>query len=733
MVRESIRSISVRTICLFLIVLAFFPTIATAASSYKIGNATVTASFVSHRGTSSCKDLPVGSGKHYCCWNYAYDAYKKIWVQNFSRNNSNNLLRDVAAADRKMTAANLAKYFAEAKPGAMFRMDKDSVETNGDNNGHSMIFLELGSNGAWFWEGNCDGKGSTRIKFWTWSDLENKYGVSSSKKYNYIKYIIWPGAHAYREFTVVDSMPRIAISTKSSTSSDKCRLQSSPYDQDQYHLKNIEKGAIVYISGAVKNKHGNTWYKIVDAKDNHLGYIWEGDLKITEGNATVTKKADVNLLGVVKTKDGHLKEKPYEAAYHGSTIAKGKTVTIVASYTNSHGNLWYKTSDGYYIYSSDVTTYSCTELFRLEATFKNLEKRESHIAPYLDSPAVSAISKGKFVNVTRFVTNSHGNIWAQLEDGSYLCFYDFEDANEKMEFQFSTAVYIDSEITVPEGNLTKGKSYPLRGKFHVLVPMLSVSARITSRDSDDYGKIILEVIAQPSVSTRIVDINSSSGMQNGVNINNKVAFGKLSDGAYHYSLVAQMGFTHKGKTFKFGNENVIVSSDFTVGKVKTVPVEKIVVTNQRSSLAYGEPYDFQWTVYPENATNRSVTWTSSNESVLWLTSGDYADVVYKGCGTTTVTVKANDGSGVAVSFDVTVYNPNQEEEPPLGDVVRIPGDVNDDGKVNSLDAQLTMKYAAKWAVTINLINADVNADGKVNSVDAQLILKYAAKWDVVLR
>lgn len=566
MVRESIRSISVRTICLFLIVLTFFPTIATAASSYKIGNATVTAGFVSHRGTSSCKDLPVGSGKHYCCWNYAYDAYKKIWGQNFSRNNSNNLLRDVAAADRKMTAANLAKYFAEAKPGAMFRMDKDSVATNGDNNGHSMIFLELGSNGAWFWEGNCDGKGSTRIKFWTWSDLENKYGVSSSKKYNYIKYIIWPGAHAYREFTMVDSMPRIAISTKSSTASDKCRLQSSPYDQDQYHLKNIEKGAIVYISGAVKNKHGNTWYKIVDAKDNHLGYIWEGDLKITEGNATVTKKADVNLLGVVKTKDGYLKEKPYEAAYHGSTIAKGKTVTIVASYTNSHGNLWYKTSDGYFIYSSDVTTYECKELFTLTATFKNLEKRESHIAPYLDSPDVKTIKKGDTVSATRFVLNSHGNIWAQLSDGSYLCFYDYSEAEEKLQFTYPTGMRILVEFTAPTGKLEKGASFPLRGKFSVDVPILAVTAQVESRDSYEYGVVKLgPIVAKPYLSTRIVDIDSGSGIQNGVDINQKMAFGKLNDDLYYYIISVQLGFSYKGRDFRFGEEYWLATSHFSVG------------------------------------------------------------------------------------------------------------------------------------------------------------------------
>lgn len=59
----------------------------------------------------------------------------------------------------------------------------------------------------------------------------------------------------------------------------------------------------------------------------------------------------------------------------------------------------------------------------------------------------------------------------------------------------------------------------------------------------------------------------------------------------------------------------------------------------------------------------------------------------------------------------------------------IMGDINKDGKVNSTDARLALRYAAKLETPTaeQFALADVNGDAKVNSTDAQLINKYAAK------
>ena len=51
----------------------------------------------------------------------------------------------------------------------------------------------------------------------------------------------------------------------------------------------------------------------------------------------------------------------------------------------------------------------------------------------------------------------------------------------------------------------------------------------------------------------------------------------------------------------------------------------------------------------------------------------------------------------------------------------IVGDVNEDGKVNTLDRVILTRYIAKWeeypAGSINTVAADVNCDGKVNIYD----------------
>ena len=55
------------------------------------------------------------------------------------------------------------------------------------------------------------------------------------------------------------------------------------------------------------------------------------------------------------------------------------------------------------------------------------------------------------------------------------------------------------------------------------------------------------------------------------------------------------------------------------------------------------------------------------------------------------------------------------------------GDVNNDGRVNALDATLVARYAV-GAVSLSsgqLANADVNLDGKVNALDATLIARFA--------
>ena len=63
---------------------------------------------------------------------------------------------------------------------------------------------------------------------------------------------------------------------------------------------------------------------------------------------------------------------------------------------------------------------------------------------------------------------------------------------------------------------------------------------------------------------------------------------------------------------------------------------------------------------------------------------------------------------------------------------RIPGDANDDTKVDVKDITVMSQYIAHWNVTINLENADVNGDGVVTVKDVTLVKQKLAKWNVEL-
>ncbi|MBR3953128.1 MAG: carbohydrate-binding domain-containing protein [Oscillospiraceae bacterium] len=80
---------------------------------------------------------------------------------------------------------------------------------------------------------------------------------------------------------------------------------------------------------------------------------------------------------------------------------------------------------------------------------------------------------------------------------------------------------------------------------------------------------------------------------------------------------------------------------------------------------------------------------------------------------------------------VAEYNGNSNDYPYFKAVKKtgILGDVDQNGKVNVLDANLVRRYAAKLVdlTEEQLAAADVDGNGKVNVLDANLIRRYAAK------
>ena len=84
-----------------------------------------------------------------------------------------------------------------------------------------------------------------------------------------------------------------------------------------------------------------------------------------------------------------------------------------------------------------------------------------------------------------------------------------------------------------------------------------------------------------------------------------------------------------------------------------VKVTKLSMNKTSVDLLKGKTVQLKVTVTPSNATNKAVTWTSSNKKIATVTSNGLVKAV--GTGTVTITAKAKDGSGKKITCKINVY------------------------------------------------------------------------------
>ena len=149
-----------------------------------------------------------------------------------------------------------------------------------------------------------------------------------------------------------------------------------------------------------------------------------------------------------------------------------------------------------------------------------------------------------------------------------------------------------------------------------------------------------------------------------------------------------------------------------------VPVTGITLDKQTAALsAIGETVQINRTITPGNATNKNVTWTSSNPSVATVSAGQVTAVSN---GTTTITATTNDGGYTATCL-ITVNAGGNQTVPVTGVVLSASQTELTVGGTATLNATISPSNATNKQVTWSSANtsiAAVDQNGKITAVAA---------------
>lgn len=141
-----------------------------------------------------------------------------------------------------------------------------------------------------------------------------------------------------------------------------------------------------------------------------------------------------------------------------------------------------------------------------------------------------------------------------------------------------------------------------------------------------------------------------------------------------------------------------------------VEVTDISINKTSLSLQTGQEEALRATVKPDNATDKTVSWSSSDTSIAIVDSN--GKVTAKSAGSATITCKANDGSGVQATCAVTVTNPKPDK------IVLPSGATVTAGQTITLSPTVTpanAEYTLTWSSDDETV-ATVNPDGVVTGV-----------------
>jgi len=195
--------------------------------------------------------------------------------------------------------------------------------------------------------------------------------------------------------------------------------------------------------------------------------------------------------------------------------------------------------------------------------------------------------------------------------------------------------------TIADGRATSGSNRDFTHEFDVAVRIQPTIASANNTNAQQGAAATFQVTVTAESTAPIT--YSLSGAPSGVSINSSSGLitiaATTAAGTHSFTITASNGTIDATQTFIL-----------TVGAAN-VPVEEVRLNPDALVLTVGQPAStLTATVYPTTATNKNVTWISSDPTVATVNNGV---VTAAGVGIATITVKTNDGNFTA-TCSVTV-------------------------------------------------------------------------------
>ena len=186
-----------------------------------------------------------------------------------------------------------------------------------------------------------------------------------------------------------------------------------------------------------------------------------------------------------------------------------------------------------------------------------------------------------------------------------------------------------------------------------------------------------------------------------------------------------------GDVFEITLHNVIDrakgnSTDYTyrsvfmnMSQINKVGVSDIKLSKESIELLPGESIKIDTTVAPDNATNKLLRYTSSDEDIVTVRQD--GTIYARSAGKAIITVTSYSTTGLSKTISIVVNGDTQEEPETPGEYIK--GDLDRNAAVNSDDAAIALDLYRYGNVSAeDLLIGDMDENGLINSDDAALIL-----------